>query len=93
MPDSALPPPTLVATPDQLALLTAGLVAEPVVAVDTESNSLFAYWEQVCLIQFSTPARDYIVDPLAVPNLDSLGPLFANPRQQKVFHAAEYDIL
>lgn len=93
MPDSALPPPTLVATSDQLASLTADLEAEPVVAVDTESNSLFAYWEQVCLIQFSTPARDYIVDPLAVPNLDSLGPLFANSRQQKVFHAAEYDIL
>jgi ribonuclease D len=93
MPDSALPPPTLVATPDQLAALKADLEAEPVLAVDTESNSLFAYWEQVCLIQFSTPTRDYIVDPLALPDLDTLGPLFANPHQQKVFHAAEYDIL
>jgi ribonuclease D len=93
MPDPALPPPTLIAAPDQLASLIADLEAEPVVAVDTESNSLFAYWEQVCLIQFSTPARDYIVDPLAVPELGALAPLFADPRRQKVFHAAEYDIL
>jgi len=93
MPDSALPPPTLIADPDQLAALTADLENEPVVAVDTESNSLYAYWEQVCLIQFSTAARDYIVDPLAVPDLGALRPLFADPRRQKVFHAAEYDIL
>ena len=43
MPDPALPPPTLIAAPDQLASLTADLEHEPVVAVDTESNSLYAY--------------------------------------------------
>ena len=29
------------------------LLRQKVIAVDTESNSLFAYQEQVCLIQFS----------------------------------------
>ena len=93
MPDPEPPPPALIATPSDLTALLHDLEKTPVVAVDTESNSLFAYWEQVCLVQFSTPERDYIVDPLALPELGALAPLFANPRQQKIFHAAEYDIL
>ncbi len=66
---------------------------EPMVAVDTESNSLHAYREQVCLIQFSTPTTDYLLDPLAVSDLSALGPFFANPEIEKVFHAAEYDLI
>lgn len=69
------------------------LLAHPIVAVDTESNSLHAYREQVCLIQFSTPESDYVVDPLALPDLSSLGEFFANPAIEKVFHAAEYDLI
>lgn len=90
---SSLPPPLLIAEPGGLMALIQRLAAEPVIAVDTESNSLFAYREQVCLIQFSTPAQDYLLDPLTLPDLQALAPLFANPHQQKVFHAAEYDIL
>ncbi len=37
---------------------------ENILAIDTEANSLFAYKEQVCLIQISTETNDYIVDPL-----------------------------
>ncbi len=88
-----LPNPILVADPAALQSLVELLAREPAVGVDTESNSLFAYRERVCLIQFSTPASDYIVDPLAIPDLSSLAPLFANPAQQKIFHAAEYDVI
>ncbi|MEM5773869.1 MAG: ribonuclease D, partial [Anaerolineaceae bacterium] len=63
------------------------------VAVDTESNSLYAYQEQVCLIQFSTGDQDYLVDPLAIRDLSSLEPLFSSPHIEKIFHAAEYDII
>lgn len=63
------------------------------VAVDTESNSLYAYQEQVCLIQFSTGDQDYLVDPLAIRDLSSLEPLFSSPDIEKIFHAAEYDII
>jgi ribonuclease D len=75
-----------------VAQLVTLLAAEPALAVDTESNSLFVYRERVCLIQFSTPQADYIVDPLRA-DARPLAPLFANPQQQKVFHAAEYDLL
>jgi ribonuclease D len=69
------------------------LAQESIVAVDTESNSLFAYQEQVCLIQFSSQEQDFLVDPLALRDLSPLGPLFANPHIEKVFHAAEYDLI
>ena len=87
-----LPPPVLITRPAQLALLMAALREQPAIAVDTESNSLHAYREQVCLIQFSTPQADYLVDPLADLDLSPLGELFANPAIEKVFHAADYDI-
>jgi ribonuclease D len=63
------------------------------VAVDTESNSLYAYRERVCLVQFSIPGEDYLVDPLAIEDLSALAPVFASPAVEKVFHAAEYDLL
>lgn len=69
------------------------LVSRPRVAVDTESNSLHAYREQVCLLQFSTENTDYLVDPLALTDLNVLAPIFANPEIEKVFHAAEYDLI
>ena len=86
-------PFVLVADTDSLDRLVRALALDPVVAIDTESNSLHAYREQVCLIQFSTLAADYIVDPIRLPDLSSLAPFFANPGQQKVFHAAEGDIV
>jgi len=68
-------------------------LVEPAVAIDLEANSLFAYREQVCLLQFSTAAGDYIVDPLAGLDLSRLGDLLANPKVEKIFHASEYDMI
>ncbi len=88
-----LPPPAWIATPDALARLADELRRQPRLAVDTESNSLHAYREQVCLLQFSTPQADYLVDPLALKDLSPLAPLFADPAIEKVFHAVEYDLI
>ena len=63
------------------------------VAVDTESNSMHAYREQVCLLQFSSPTQDYLVDPLNLTDLDVLGPIFSSSKIEKIFHAAEYDLI
>jgi ribonuclease D len=79
--------------PGGLKRLAQILSNQPVIAVDTESNSLYAYREQVCLIQFSVPGADFLVDPLALDDLSILGPIFAAPGIQKTFHAAEYDLL
>ena len=85
--------PAWVDTPQEFEVMLAVLLKEPNVAVDTESNSLHAYQEQVCLIQFSTPGCDFLLDPLAGLDLHPLGELFSSNKNKKVFHAAEYDII
>ncbi len=88
-----LPAPIWISTPDELQRLAGELSCLPRLAVDTESNSLHAYRERVCLIQFSNAEKDYLVDPLALGDLSPLSAIFANPRIEKVFHAAEYDLI
>jgi ribonuclease D len=86
------PKPILITRQEALQNLADLLSREAIIAVDTESNSLHAYQEQVCLIQFSTPHNDYLVDPLALEDLSPLKPVFASGRIEKIFHAAEYDV-
>lgn len=88
----ALPPPVWVNTIELLKKMVAELASQTRVAVDTESNSLHAFREQVCLLQFSSAKADYLVDPLALQDLSALAPLFSNPKIEKIFHAAEYDL-
>ncbi|MBN2047097.1 MAG: ribonuclease D [Anaerolineaceae bacterium] len=78
---------------EKLSELALALKNEPIIAVDTESNSLFAYDEQVCLLQFSTPTQDYLVDTLALMDLSILAPIFSDASIEKIFHAAEYDVI
>ncbi len=85
--------PILVATPADFQAMLEVLLAQPLVAVDSESDSLYSYYEKVCLLQFSIPETDYILDTLAVRELEPLGELFASPHVEKIFHAAEYDIM
>lgn len=73
-------------------MLVERLQRSPYIAVDTESNSLYAYHERVCLIQISIPADDFLVDPWALEDLSPLAPIFDSPEIGKVFHAAENDL-
>jgi ribonuclease D len=66
---------------------------EPRLAVDTESNSLYVYKEEVCLVQISSPRCDYLIDPFALRDLSPLGALFLSKVQEKIFHASEYDLI
>jgi ribonuclease D len=93
MTDETLPPPVWVDGQHSLQQMIGELSAQSRLAVDTESNSLHAYRERVCLIQFSIPNRDFVLDPFSFKDLRSLAPLFANPAIEKIFHAAEYDLI
>jgi ribonuclease D len=88
-----LPPPVWVNTTQLLQKMIDDLSTQSRVAVDTESNSLHAFREQVCLIQFSSTNADYLIDPLVLKDLSSLAPIFSDPKIEKIFHAAEYDLV
>ena len=84
---------TLITAREHLEEVAAELAKCPRLAFDTESNGFYAYREKVCLIQISSPTDDYIVDPIAIPDISTLGPLLADPNIEKLFHAGEYDVL
>jgi ribonuclease D len=88
-----LHPATYIRRYEDLARLADALKDEPMLAVDTESNSLYAYRERVCLVQLSTRQHDYILDPLMIVDMSPLAPLLEDPKIEKVFHAAEYDLI
>ncbi len=69
------------------------LAQEDSIAFDTESNSLHAYRGQTCLIQLSTREEDFVIDPLLINDVNSLAEIFSNPKIEKIFHAAEYDLI
>ncbi len=66
---------------------------QPRLAVDTESNSMYAYRGRTCLLQISTAAEDLLIDPLAIDDIGALQGILADPAIEKVFHAAEYDLI
>ena len=82
----------VVDTPDAFDGALQTLTKATRVAVDIEADSLYHYFEKVCLVQISTDVETFIVDTLAVKNLTPLAPLMANRRVEKVFHAASYDV-
>jgi ribonuclease D len=83
----------VITTAEQWQACLGQLRQHATLAIDLEANSMFAYREQVCLIQVSIPEQDYILDPLADFDLDELGRIIADPAREKIFHAAEYDLI
>ncbi|MCA9919586.1 MAG: HRDC domain-containing protein [Anaerolineales bacterium] len=88
-----LPPHILITTQSDWQFCLEKLEVEPRLAIDLEANSMYAYREEVCLIQITIPGHDYIIDPLGVRDLAGLGDIIQNPQVEKVFHAAEYDMI
>ncbi len=79
-------------TAEALAEAMAALEREPLVAVDTEAASFHRYHDRIFLIQLSSPSRTEIIDPLAVADLSPVGRLLADPKVEKIFHDADYDL-
>lgn len=106
-PGAILPAPHLVQTPGEFTSMMAMLRTRSLLAVDTESDSLYRYYPRVCLVQVSVtlpeeeatpthadpcPTVDYLVDVLRLDNIDPLGELFADPQVEVILHAAENDL-
>jgi ribonuclease D len=85
----------IIETRADLDALAQDLLGEKVIAVDTEADSFYHYFDKTCLVQIATRRRIYLIDPLALnaaSDLELLAPVFASPDTRKIFHAAEYDL-
>ncbi|MCH2100576.1 MAG: HRDC domain-containing protein [Planctomycetes bacterium] len=88
------PPVHFLDTPEALHTAVEEWKQAPVLGVDCESNSFFAYRERLCLLQVTALGRDYVVDPIALgEELRIINPLLADPSQVTIFHSAEYDLM
>ena len=81
-----------ISAPPALAELIAAVRREPRVAVDTEAASFHRYRDRIYLIQISTADRTALIDPLALADLAPVGTVLADPRIEKTFHDADYDL-
>jgi ribonuclease D len=82
----------LVNEPESFRDLLAHIADEAIIALDTEAASFHHYHDRVYLVQLSSPTVTAVIDPLLVGDLAPLGVLLANPKVEKIFHDADYDL-
>ena len=62
------------------------------VALDCEAAGFHRYSDRLCLVQLSTPARTFVLDPLAIDLTPHLKPFLEDPRRRTIMHGAAYDL-
>jgi ribonuclease D len=88
------PPIRWAREPDDLARAVAELSSAVELALDTEGDSLHHYPERLALVQIGVPDGDvWLVDPIALPDLAPLGPVFTDARRTLVLHAGDNDLV
>ena len=83
---------SLVSTAEDFQSMRETLQQVSRLAIDIEADSLYHYFEKVCLIQISSDSDTYILDPLVLTGIQELAPIMADPSVEKVFHASGYDL-
>jgi ribonuclease D len=79
-------------TPGQLATLCEQIKKEPWLALDTEFLREKTYYPKFCLLQIATPEWVVCIDPIALPQLESLFDAIYNPAIVKVFNSCRQDL-
>lgn len=79
-------------TPDALADALRHLEAEPLLGIDTEAAGYHRYLDRISLIQVSSRSKNFLLDPLALNDLSTLGPILEDRSKEKIFHDADYDL-
>jgi len=83
-------PSAVIETAEQLADFLPRLRAAEWIALDTEADSLHAYPAKLCLLQFSIPGADVLVDPLAGLELTPLWEALRG--RELLLHGSDYDL-
>jgi ribonuclease D len=85
--------PLWIRTPEELDALVVSLGRAKALSIDTEADGLHHHPVKLCLVQVADDrGRGHLVDPLALPTLEPLGPFFADAGVVKVLHAADNDL-
>lgn len=82
----------IIQTSEQLESLIKRLQRQETIGVDLEADSMFHFKEKVCLIQIGDAKTSFVIDPLAIPDLSGLRPIFSNKDIKKIFHGSDYDV-
>jgi ribonuclease D len=90
---ASMNPPKLIAAQREFDRFIEQISKANHLAVDSESNSYFAYRPRICLIQISANNKDFILDPLTLKDLTNLGRILSDPSIEKIIHAAENDLI
>lgn len=90
---ASMNPPKLIAAQGEFDWFIEQISEAKHLAVDSESNSYFAYRPRICLIQISANNKDFILDPLTLKDLTGLGHILSDPSIEKILHAAENDLI
>jgi ribonuclease D len=80
----------VIATAAQMSELIPVLAQNARIAIDTEADSLHCYREKLCLLQLSIPERDFVLDPLALTDLQSLAAVLK--QKEIVLHGSDFDL-
>jgi ribonuclease D len=84
---------TPITTTAELEAFSAQIAQAPFIAVDTEFMRETTYWPKLCLIQVASETVSAVIDPLSEEiDLAPLLAVLADPKVDKVFHAARQDV-
>ncbi len=82
----------LIATTASLQDLMGHLSGENCIALDTEASSFHRFHERIGLIQLSDRTHTWLLDPLALPDMSTLGTVLGAEGNETVIHDADYDL-
>jgi len=81
-------PTSLVSDARTLQQCCAALQASGPIGLDVETTLVA---RRLCLVQFATPTRNYLVDPLGIDDLRPLNEVLEDGRLEKVVHNAAFE--
>ncbi len=82
----------IIRSPGELDLALNKLEGSHFLALDTEFIRERTYQSRLCLVQIADVENIFLLDALALPSLEPLGRLLANPEVTTVVHSARQDL-
>ena len=82
----------LITTEKKLEELVSKALQAPTVALDTEFVWERTFFPQLGLVQLAIERECYLIDPVVIKDLSSLGKLISEPSVTKILHDAQQDL-